>query len=42
MTLADSVETLCVDLRKRVKSLGAKEKVRRNKLQSGVLAHKEE
>ena len=29
--MADGVETLGVDLRTRVKSLGAKEKVRRNK-----------
>ena len=31
VTLADSVETLGVDLRTRVKRLGAKEKARRNK-----------
>ena len=31
MTLADSVETLGVDLRNRVKKLGAKEKARRKK-----------
>ena len=31
MTLADSVETLGVDLRTRVKRLGAKEKARRKK-----------
>ena len=31
VTLADSVETLGVDLRTRVKSLGAKEKARRKK-----------
>ena len=31
VTLADSVETLGVDLRTRVKKLGAKEKARRNK-----------
>ena len=31
VTLADSVETLGVDLRKREKRLGAKEKARRDK-----------
>ena len=31
VTMADSVETLGVDLRTRVKSLGAKEKARRQK-----------
>ena len=35
VTLADSVETLGVDLRTRVKRLGAKEKARRKKVQGG-------
>ena len=35
VTLADCVETLGVDLRTRVKRLGAKEKARRKKVQGG-------
>ena len=42
MTLADSVETLGVDLRTRVKRLGAKEKAIRKKLQGEVLDNQEE
>ena len=39
---ADSVETLGVDLRTRVKRLGAKEKARRKRCKSEILAHQEE
>ena len=35
VTMADSVETLGVDLRSRVKKLGAKEKTRRRKCKAG-------
>ena len=41
VTLADSVKTLGVDLRTRVKRLGAKEKARRKKVQCEVSNHKE-
>ena len=40
MTLADSVETLGVDLRTRVKRLGAKEKSKKEEVQGEVLTHK--
>ena len=40
--LADSVETLGVDLRTRLKRLGAKEKSEEEVVQGEVLAHKEE
>ena len=42
VTLADSVETLGVDLSTRVKRLGAKEKARSEKVQSEVLDYQEE
>ena len=42
VTLADSVETLGVDLRTRVKRLEAKEKARRKKVQGWVLDYQEE
>ena len=42
VALADSVETLGVDLRTRVKWLGAKEKARRKKVQCEVLTEKQE
>ena len=41
-TLADNVETLGVDLRIRVKRLGAKEKARRKKCKIDVLDYQEE
>ena len=40
--MADSVETLGVDLRTRVKRLGAKEKSKNKEMQSEILAHEEE
>ena len=42
VTLADCVETPGVELRTRVKRLGAKEKARRKKVQGEVLSFKEE
>ena len=42
MTLADSVETLGVDLRTRIKKLGTEEKARRKKVQVEVLDYQEE
>ena len=42
VTLADSVETLGVDLRTRVKRLGAKEQARRKEVQGEVLDYQEE
>ena len=42
VTLADSVETLGVDLKTRVKRLGAKEKGRRKTCNVRVFDHKEE
>ena len=41
-TLADSVETLGVDLRTRVKRLGAKDQARRKKVLIEVLDYQEE
>ena len=42
VTLSDSVETLAVDLRTRVKKLRAKEKARRKNCESEILAYQEE
>ena len=42
VTMADSVETLGVELRTRVNKLGAKGKARRKEVQSEILAHQEE
>ena len=42
VTMADSVGTLGVDLRTRVKRLGAKEKARRKRCKVRFLTHKEE
>ena len=42
MTLADSVETLGVDLRTKVKRLGGKEKAKGEKVQGEVLTLQEE
>ena len=42
VTLAESVETLGVDLSTRVKRLGAKEKARRKKVQIEVFDYQEE
>ena len=42
VTLADSVETLGVDLRTRVKRLGAKEKNKEEEVQGEVLTFQEE
>ena len=42
VTLADSVETFGVDLRTKVKKLGAKEEARRKKVQSEILAYQVE
>ena len=42
VTVADSGETLGVDLRTRVNNLGAKETSEKEKVQSEILAHQEE
>ena len=42
VTMTDSVETLGVDLRIRVKRLGAKDKARRKEVQGEMLAHQKE
>ena len=42
VTMANSVETLGVDLRMRVKDLGAKEKREKKEVQSEILANQEE